>query len=98
MSVFIVVQITKPEKMREVIQAKFKHAYELKNGDWMLAGRMTVLEVCERLGLDTDENSTTENDEAENDVGSAIVFGVKAYFGCADMHVWDWLEVKFDAD
>ena len=90
MSLIAVIKITKPKEMGELIEAKFEHCLKLADDQWLVAGQNTVMEVATKLRL-------AENNGEDLEVGSAIVFGLHAYYGRASDHIWDWMKVKYDA-
>lgn len=87
---FVVVKITEPKKMAELIEAKFQHHYKLSEDQWLIAGEFTVMEVAKKLRLGDDDHGEGDG------YGSAVVLGVHAYYGRASDHLWDWMRVKSD--
>ena len=76
---FVVVKITEPLKMAELIEAKFPSRWKLNDNSWLVAGDFTVMEVAEKLRVGVSQSDNREEDE----YGSAVVLGVHAYYGRA---------------
>lgn len=89
---FVVVKITEPKMMAELIEAKFPSRWKLNDETWLVAGDFTVMEVARELRVGDNQSDDREEDE----YGSAVVFGVHAYYGRASDHLWDWMRVKSD--
>jgi hypothetical protein len=51
-------------------------------GQYLVAGRSTVIDLSNTLGITTGEN------------GSGIIFSTSAYYGRASNSIWDWVKVK----
>lgn len=88
MSIFVIFNVSSPEKMGPAIMAAFPDdCFELKNGEWLVSAKGTAKEVSDKIGISADPAL----------IGSAIVFGMEGYFGRSPANIWDWIKSKLEA-
>ena len=88
MTIFIILHVKNPAKMRSALEAAFPgDHFDLGNNEWLVASAGTARSVSDAIGITSDPSKT----------GSAIVFSMSNYFGRASTDIWEWIKTKAEA-
>ncbi len=86
MSVFVVLRVSEPAKLKTAIAESYPYDHiELGPDEWMVSDKGTAIDVSNKLKISDASN------------GLAIVVGVSGYYGRAPTPVWDWMKAKIEA-
>ncbi len=89
MTIFIVLRVQDPLRMKAAIERTFPndHLY-LGHDEWLISSSGTAKTISDEIGITADPSKT----------GSAIVFSMQSYFGRAPSDIWDWIKTKAEAN
>jgi hypothetical protein len=69
--------------LEAALDVHFTNEYlKIRAGQYLVAGRSTVIDVSNILGITDGTN------------GTGVVFSTSAYYGRASTNIWDWIKVK----
>jgi hypothetical protein len=83
MIIFAVLTPGENPKLEAALSEHFPNEYlKVATGQYLVAGRSTVIDVSNILGITDGTN------------GTGIIFSTSAYYGRASTNTWDWIKVK----
>ena len=88
MAIFAVIQQpgVNSEKLAGAVRATFATHYDLGNGVWLVADRVTAQEIANKLQIVPEPVN-----------GAAVILEAASYFGRANPAVWSWIKANWEA-
>ena len=90
MTVFVILRVADPPRMKAAIAANFPDdSIELQSDEWLISATGTAQEMAIRLGVNKLEGGGGET-------GAAIICSIGNYWGRAATEIWEWIKTKME--